>query len=99
MNRWNIVREKRKDVEEIQRQEQRKQLFKFWWIRKILAVNALKFIFQTFDTARTDIYQGYKEKLLAKRIIRIYTKQISKKGENYGERMLSQIRNSMIFFI
>lgn len=94
MNRWNIVREKRKDVEEIQRQEQRKQLFKFWWIRKILAVNAIKSIFDTFDTRRKQIYQGYKEKLLAKRIIRIYNQQITKRGESYGERILSQIRCS-----
>jgi len=34
MNRWNIVREKRKDIELMEKAEERKQLFKFWWIRK-----------------------------------------------------------------
>jgi hypothetical protein len=94
MNRWNIVREKRKDIEEIHREEERKQLFKFWWIRKVLAVDALKHIFNMFDTKRTAIYQGYKEKLLAKRIARIYRKQILLKGDNQADRMLNTIKHS-----
>lgn len=94
MNRWNIVREKRKDIEELQRQEERKQLFKFWWIRKVKTVQIVQAINQIFTVRQTEIYNGYKEKLLAKRIIRIYKTQIVRRGEVFEERVLSQIRNS-----
>ena len=49
MNRWDIVREKRNDIEKMQKEYQRKQLRKFWWIRQTRTAQALKAIFDVFD--------------------------------------------------
>lgn len=92
MNRWNIVREKRKDVEQMQKMEERKQLFKFWWIRKILGVQIFKEVYDQFDQRRTSILQGYKEQLFALRIARLYSRSIKRKGPDYSSRISNQIR-------
>jgi len=34
MNRWDIVREKRRDLDKRQKDHERKQQYKFWWIRQ-----------------------------------------------------------------
>lgn len=94
MNRWNIVREKRKDIEEINRQENQKQLFKFWWIRKCYAKETVKVIFSLFDQTRKEYYQAIKEKLTAMRIARLYKAMARRRGEDYEDRVLNQIRHS-----
>ena len=70
MNRWNIVREKRKDLELLEKHEERKCLHKFWWIRQVESHFAYQTVYNIFDQIRNKIMQGYKEKLYAKRIIR-----------------------------
>ena len=101
MNRWNIVREKRKDIEYMDRMEERKELFKFWWIRKKHTVDALRVVFDLFDKKRTSIFQGYKEKLFAKRITRMLNKSIVRKGPEISDRICNTMRmvnnSSMIF--
>lgn len=102
MNRWDIVREKRNDIERMQREYQRKQMRKFWWIRQARTVQALKAIYDLFDQTKTAIYNGYKEKLLAKRIVRKFGHYAAKRAPTFEERMLNQIRytkNGCIHFM
>lgn len=86
MNRWDIVREKRKDLEEAQRQQERKELFKYWWIRQQKTELALKTIYDMFHNTRTAIIKGYREKILVRRIIRRLDKFLVKKGETVEDR-------------
>lgn len=70
MNRWDIVREKRKDIDKMQKDYQQKQLYKFWWIRKQKTVAALKIVFDLFNNTKIAIKKEYNEKIHTKRIIR-----------------------------
>jgi hypothetical protein len=74
MNRWDIVREKQKDIEKAERHQERRELFKFWYVRQQRTIVALKSVFEVFDKTRTAILNKYKEKLLAKRIVRKFNK-------------------------
>jgi hypothetical protein len=94
MNRWNIVREKRKDIEEMEKLEERKRIFIFWWIRKCFTIKFLQSIFDQFDQHRNKILQGYKEKLFANRIFRNFQKMIVSKGPTLAERNINFIRHS-----
>lgn len=94
MNRWDIVREKRKDIEQMQRQQERKELYKYWWVRQQHTVLALRTIFKMFDTTRTAIFKGFKEKLYAKRIIRKFGQMLVKKAGTLEERNENMIRMS-----
>lgn len=94
MNRWDIVREKRKDIEELQRQQERKELFTFWWKRQQGTVLALKVIFDIYNSTRTEIFQAYKEKLFTLRIIRRYNQAMSKRAPTLEDRTLNLIRMS-----
>lgn len=63
MNRWNIVREKRKDIEQQQREEERQSLHVFWWARQIQTQIALQTVFDVFDNTRTEFYQNLRNTL------------------------------------
>lgn len=92
INRWDIVREKRRDVEKMQREHEQKQLRKFWWIRQQKTNEALKVIFQVFDQTKTALYQEYKEKLFAKRIIRRFGEYKARIGPSFEDRACNQVR-------
>lgn len=94
MNRWNIVREKRKDIEEMQRLYERKQIHNFWWIRQQKTVAALKTIFTMFDNKRKAFHQANREKVLGKRIIRKLTKFLEKRGQTNIERNMQLVKMS-----
>jgi hypothetical protein len=96
MNRWNIVREKRKDIEALERQHDRKQLFVFWWIRKMNSIKAIRVVYDEFDKTRNKIYNDYKEKLFAKRIIRRFTRMLKRRAPDITERNLQLVRLSNI---
>lgn len=70
MKRWDIVREKRKDMQMLEKKEERKALFKFWWIRQIYSQIATKAIFSSFNQARSEILIAIRVKIYAKRIMR-----------------------------
>lgn len=95
MNRWDIVREKRKDIEKAQRHQERRELFKFWYIRQQKTVTALKVVYDIFDQTRTAILNAYKEKLLAKRIIRRFGQYIEKRGPTVEDRAINSVRMSI----
>ena len=95
MNRWDIVREKRKDIEKAQRHQERRELFKFWYIRQQKTVAALKVVYDIFDQTRTAIMNEYKEKLLAKRIIRRFGQYVEKKAPTVENRLINNVRMSI----
>ena len=95
MNRWDIVREKQKDIEKAERHQERRELFKFWYVRQQRTIVALKSIFEVFDKTRTAILNKYREKLLAKRIMRNFNKFSEKYAPTLEDRTCNQIR--MVF--
>lgn len=92
MNRWNIVREKRKDLELLEKKEERKCLFKFWWIRQYFTHMGCQTIHSIYDHTLTQILKAYKEKLCVMRIIRKFRKQASRKGETLNDRNMNSLR-------
>mgnify|MGYP006278834245 CR=1 FL=1 len=63
MNRWNIVKEKRKDIEHMQREHEKKHLFVFWWVRQIQIHNVLQSMYDVFDETRMEYYQNIRKTL------------------------------------
>jgi len=92
MNRWDIVREKRRDLDKMQKDHERKQQYKFWWIRQQKTVTALRMIFDIFNSTKVAIFQEYKRKILTKRIIRRFGQYTDKLGPNLDERLLNTVK-------